>query len=383
MTSSVTASAGQPSDVIDLLTPDNGPVELARQLCNIPSESGQETRLANAIEQLLARRAPHLTVLRDGDAIIARTELGRDTRVLIAGHLDTVPINGLLPVVDAAHDQTGEAMLRGRGTVDMKSGVAVQLALALNLVAPVFDITWVWYDHEEVEEQRNGLGRLVRNHRDLFNADLAVLGEPSNGCIELGCNGTITVRATYRGRRSHTARAWKGVNSIHRAGRLLQFLHEYEPDRPAVDGLEFREGMQAVRCSGGVAANVVPDLTEVDINFRFAPSRSVQEAEQLLRNICFDADDFEVLDVAAASHPNRYSPAVAALIEKLGLPVRAKLGWTDVARLSSLDIPSINFGPGVPSLAHTDYEEVSVAQIEQAWMLQRAWLLGSPITSMN
>lgn len=379
MVKSVTASSQHAGDTTGLLTPDSSAVELARQLCNIPSESGYETQLADAIEQLLTRHAPHLTVLRDGDAIVARTELGRDTRVLIAGHLDTVPINGLLPVVDSVNAETGEAMLRGRGTVDMKSGVAVQLALALELATPAMDITWVWYDHEEVEEERNGLGRLVRNHRDLLYADLAVLGEPSNGCIELGCNGTITIRATYRGRRSHTARAWKGINSIHRAGRLLNSLHEYQPERPVVDGLEFREGIQAVRCNAGVAANVVPDLTEIDINFRFAPSRSPQEAEQLLRDMCFDADHFEVLDVAAASHPSRYSPEVADLVKKLGLPVRAKLGWTDVARLSSLNIPSINFGPGVPTLAHTDYEEVSIAQIEQAWALQRAWLLGHSI----
>ena len=374
------AASESPTGIeVDRLDPDQGPVELARQLCNIPSESGQEGRVANAIEQLLADRAPHLRVLRDGDAIIARTELGRDTRVLIAGHLDTVPINGLLPVSDSVHPETGEPMLRGRGTVDMKSGVAVQLALAIELDAPALDITWVWYDHEEVEEELNGLGRLVQNHRALLDADLAVLGESSNGCVELGCNGTITVRATFHGRRSHTARAWKGINAIHRAGRLLQFLHDYQPERPEVDGLEFREGIQAVRCSAGVAANVVPDVAEVDLNFRFAPNRTPAEAEQLLREICFDADKFEVLDVATGSHPSRYAPGVAKLVSTLGLPVRAKLGWTDVARLSSLNIPSINFGPGVPTLAHTDDEEVSVAQIVQAWQLQRAWLSGEDV----
>lgn len=353
------------------------PVELTRQLCNIPSVSGDERGIADAIEALL-HRAPHLTVLRDGDTLIARTNLGRAKRVIIAGHIDTVPINHNLPVRDEV-DEHGEAMIWGRGTVDMKAGAAVQLSLALELSDPSVDVTWVWYDHEEVASELNGLGRATRNHPELFQADFAILCEPTGGVIEGGCNGTLRVRVSMFGRRAHSARAWMGVNAIHRAGELLQRLASYKPNTVHVDGLDYREGLNAVSVSGGVAGNVIPDRCSIDVNYRFAPNQSGEAAVQFVRDFFDDADEFEVTDLAEGARPGLDAPFAQGFVAAVGEKPRAKVGWTDVSRFSALGIPAVNFGPGDPSLAHADDERVPVSQIIQTADALRHWLKSEPI----
>ena len=363
-----------PSGAAPILDPALGPVELTRRLCDIPSVSGDETRIADAVEGLL-RSAPHLVVTRDGDTLIARTELGRARRVVIAGHLDTVPINANLPVRDEIDAETGESVIRGRGTVDMKAGVAVQLVLALELVEPAVDITWVWYDHEEVESSLNGLGRALRNAPALFDADFAILGEPTRGGIEGGCNGTLRARITVLGRRAPSARSWMGVNAIHRAGALLERLAAFEPETVTVDGLDYREGLNAVRIGGGVAGNVIPDRCDIEVNYRFAPSRTPEEAEQFVREFFADADEVELLDLAPGARPGLEDPLAASLVRAVGRPAVAKVGWTDVSRFSALSIPAVNFGPGDPLLAHADDERVPVAQIESVSAAMREWLV--------
>lgn len=358
-----------------VLDPSVGAPGLTRQLCNIPSVSGDEGTIADAVETLL-RGAEHLTVTRDGDTLIARTELGREERVAIAGHLDTVPINGNVPVRDEIDSETGEPMIRGRGTVDMKAGVAVQLLLALELVEPAVDLTWVWYDHEEVSADLNGLGRAGRNHPELLEADFAILGEPSNGTIEGGCNGTLRARVTLRGTRAHSARSWMGKNALHRAGGLLERLEEYEAERIVVDGLEYREGLNAVRIEGGVAGNVIPDLCTIEVNYRFAPSRSADEAAGFVRDFFSDADEVEIVDLASGARPGLDAPFARRFVAAVGREPVAKVGWTDVARFSALGIPAVNFGPGDPQLAHADDERVSVAQIEACESALRALLRG-------
>ncbi|QBE50148.1 succinyl-diaminopimelate desuccinylase [Leucobacter triazinivorans] len=351
-----------------------GPVELTRQLCNIPSVSGDERAIADAVEAALHVHAPHLRVVRDGDTIIARTELGRARRVAIAGHLDTVPINRNLPVRNELDAVTGEPMIWGRGTVDMKAGVAVQLALAAELSDPAVDLTWIWYDHEEVASHLSGLGRAVRNHPELFAADFAILGEPSNGTIEGGCNGTLRARVTMRGRRAHSARGWMGVNAIHRAGDLLQRLSRYEADRIVVDGLEYREGVNAVRVEGGVAGNVIPDVCVVEVNYRFAPSRTEEEAAAFIREFFDDADEVEIVDLAPGARPGLDAPLAQRFVAAVGVEPTAKFGWTDVSRFAALGIPAVNFGPGDALLAHADDERVPVAQIEFTAAALRSWL---------
>ncbi|MBO9569818.1 MULTISPECIES: succinyl-diaminopimelate desuccinylase [Cellulomonas] len=356
----------------DLLDLSADVVTLTRQVCDLPSVSGDETRLADAVEAAL-RAHPHLEVLRDGDTVVARTHLGRERRVVVAGHLDTVPLAGNLPT------RLEGDVLWGRGTVDMKGGVAVALSLAASLTAPVHDVTWVFYDHEEVASELNGLGRVVRHHPEWLAADFAVLGEPSDGGLEGGCNGTLRVEVRLAGVAAHSARAWVGVNAVHAAGEVLRRLEAYEPATVEVDGLAYRESLNAVLISGGVATNVIPDACVVTVNYRFAPSRSVDEAVAHVRDL-FAGYDVEVTDAAAGARPGLDAPAAqdfaAAVLAVTGGSPAPKYGWTDVARFSELGVPAVNFGPGDPLLAHKDDERVPVAQIELCHRALRAWLTG-------
>lgn len=345
-------------------------IELTRQLCDIESVSGDERAAADAIEAAL-RGAAHLEVVRDGDAIVARTNLGRAQRVVIAGHIDTVPLNDNLPT--RFETENGVEYLWGRGTVDMKGGSAVHLKLAVELTEPAVDVTWVWYDHEEVADALNGLGRLVRNRPELLGGDLAILGEPTNNGIEGGCNGNLRVALTTRGKRAHSARAWMGRNAIHDAGAILQTLAAFQPEDVEVDGLVYKEGLNAVGITGGVAGNVIPDECVVTVNFRFAPSRSPEQAVEYVRAL-FPGVDLEVLDLAAGARPGFDSAMSQDLLAAVGGEPKAKFGWTDVARFSALGVPAINYGPGDPTLAHKDDERVPVAQIPEFERGLRAWL---------
>lgn len=362
------SDAAAPAPVLDLSQDAAG---VTRQLCNISSVSGNEGAIADAVMAALQYDA-HLELIRDGDCVIARTSLGRAERVIIAGHLDTVPINENLPVRDETRD--GEVFLWGRGTVDMKAGVAVQLRLAHELTQPPVDLTWMWYDHEEVGADLNGLGRVQRTRPELFAGDFAILGEPSNGAIEGGCNGTARVRLTMRGVRAHSARSWMGENAIHRLAPILERLSAFRAATVEVEGLSYREGLNAVSVTGGVAGNVIPDRASVEVNYRFAPDKTPEQAVQALRDLFPDVDDFEVTDLAGGARPGLDRPLARHFVEAVGLPVRAKLGWTDVARFSELGIPAVNFGPGDPSLAHADDERVAVRQISDAETALRRWL---------
>ncbi|MDQ1128181.1 succinyl-diaminopimelate desuccinylase [Microbacterium sp. SORGH_AS_0888] len=345
-------------------------VDLTRAICDIPSVSGDEASLADAIFDAVSPLG-HLEVSRHGNTIVARTDLGRSRRVAIAGHIDTVPINANLPTRDVEID--GQPYLWGRGTVDMKGGTAVQLKLAAELVAPRVDVTWLWYDNEEVDSERNGLTRLARARPDLFAADFAILGEPSNGQVEGGCNGTLRMVVRTHGVRAHSARAWMGENAIHAAAPILDRLAEYRPREIAVDGLVYRESLNAVRVTGGVAGNVIPDLCEVEVNYRFAPSRSVADAEAHVRNL-LAGFEVELVDAAAGARPGLDAPLAQEFLSSVGAEPRPKYGWTDVARFSALGVPAVNYGPGDPSLAHHDQERVPFAQIEDVERSLRTWL---------
>jgi len=347
-------------------------VDITRTLCDIPSVSGNERALADAIVAALEPYG-HLEVIRDGDLVVARTAFGRAERVIIAGHLDTVPINDNLPTRDVVED--GEAYLWGRGTVDMKAGVAVQLKLAAELTDPVHDVTWVWYDHEEVEAAKNGLARLVRNRPDLLEGSFAILGEPSNGGIEGGCNGTLRAVVRTRGIRSHSARSWRGENAIHFAAPILAKLAAYTAKTIDVDGLAYREGLNAVRISGGVAGNVIPDLCEVEINYRFAPDKTADEAVDRIAQF-FDEYEVEITDLAAGARPGLDAPIARTFARAVGGAPKPKYGWTDVARFSELGIPAVNYGPGDGQLAHADDERVRVSEIEDVERGLRGWLTG-------
>lgn len=345
-------------------------VSLTAALCDVPSVSGDEGPLADAVEAAL-RGLGHLEVLRDGDAVVARTRLGRAERVVLAGHLDTVPIAANLPTRLDGDLRTG--VLHGRGTVDMKGGVAVQLRIAATVPEPTRDVTFVFYDQEEVDAARNGLGRLARTHPEWIAGDFAVLLEPTGAKVEGGCNGTMRVRVTTRGVAAHSARAWMGRNAIHDSGRVLARLQAYAPRQVSVDGLAYREGLNAVRIAGGIAGNVIPDRCDVEINYRFAPDRSVADAERHLREL-FDGYELEVVDAAAGARPGLDHPAAAAFVAAIGGDVHPKFGWTDVSRFSSLGVPAVNFGPGDALYAHKDDEHCPAEHILACEDALRRWL---------
>ncbi|GAA1937112.1 succinyl-diaminopimelate desuccinylase [Microbacterium aoyamense] len=352
---------------LDLTAPS---IDLTRTICDIPSVSDDETALADLIHEAVLA-LPHLEVYRDGDTIVARTNLGRSQRVAIAGHIDTVPINDNVPTRDVAID--GEPFIWGRGTVDMKAGVAVQLKLAHDLADPRVDLTWMWYDHEEVDADLNGLTRLARTRPDLFEADFAILGEPSNGTVEGGCNGNLRAIVRTHGVRAHSARAWIGENAIHKAAPVLARLADYRPRAILVDGLEYREGLNAVRIDGGIAGNVIPDLCEIEVNYRFAPSRSADEAVAHVKSV-FDGFEVDVVDIAPGARPGLDAPLAQEFLAAVGGEPRPKYGWTDVARFSAMGVPAVNYGPGDPHLAHHDEERVPLAQIVDVERGLRAWL---------
>lgn len=341
-------------------------VSLTAELVERPSVSGTEGPLADAVERAL-RACPHLTVDREGDAVVARTDAGCAERVVIAGHLDTVPEAGNLAA------RIDGDLLYGLGACDMKGGLAVGLRLAATLTDPVRDVTFVFYDNEEVAAELNGLGRLSRTHPDWLAADFAVLMEPSNAGVEAGCQGTLRVEVTTRGLRAHSARSWKGENAIHAAGEVLARLAAYIPRRPIVDGLEYREGLSAVGVRGGVAGNVIPDECVVTVNHRFAPDRSAEEALAHVREV-FTGWEVECKDLAPGALPGLSRPAAAAFLALTGKPAAPKFGWTDVSRFSELGVPAVNYGPGDPNLAHTRDEFVPVAEIRECEDTLRAWL---------
>jgi succinyl-diaminopimelate desuccinylase len=340
------------------------PVALTAALVDVPSVSGTEEPLADLVHDALSA-LPHLTVVRDGNNVVARTSLGRPQRVLLAGHLDTVPIADNVP------SRRDGDLLYGCGTSDMKSGDAVLLHLAATLPDPSYDLTFVLYDNEEVEAEKNGLNRLVATRRELLDADLAVLMEPTSGQVEAGCQGTLRVRVTIPGRRAHSARSWLGENAIHAAAPLLTTLVAYDPRSVDIDGCVYREGLNAVSISGGVAGNVIPDEAVVLVNFRFAPDRSEQQAYEHVRAVLGDC---ELVDSAPGALPGLSAPAAQHFISAIGSTPVAKYGWTDVARFAQLGIPAINFGPGDPNLAHTREEHVVVSRIVEAEQALRSYL---------
>ncbi|MFV0534881.1 MAG: succinyl-diaminopimelate desuccinylase [Cumulibacter sp.] len=341
-------------------------VSLTGALVDIESVSGNEKPLADAVEREL-RALGRFEVIRCGDAVLARTALGRDRRVVFAGHLDTVPVAGNLP------SRIEGDRIFGCGTSDMKAGDAVMLRLAATVADPTYDLTFIFYDNEEVAAVKNGLGRIAREYRQWLYGELAIVMEPTGGALEAGCQGTMRARVNVAGTRAHAARAWLGDNAIHKLGDILTRLHAYAPQQHVIDGIEYREGLNAVRINGGVAGNVIPDEASVEVNFRYAPHRSASEAEAYFREF-FDGYDIEITDHATAAKPALSDPVMQQFVQAVGTPVTAKYGWTDVSRFSAFKIPAINYGPGDPGLAHKPEESAQIALIEESEQVLRRYL---------
>ena len=335
------------------------------ELVDIPSVSGDEAAITEHLEARL-RGCGWLEVDRVGNNLVARTALGRSQRLVLAGHTDTVPANG------NARARVDGDTLWGVGAADMKAGLAAFLELALTVPDPAVDVTYVFYECEEVEVARNGLRRLLAERPELLSGDAAILGEPTGARVEAGCQGTLRAAFTFGGRRAHTARPWMGRNAIHRMGEALRRLEAYEERSPVLDGCEFREAVQAVGVEGGVYGNVVPDRAVLTVNHRFAPDRTGQEATAHVRALfegihgVEEGDEFALLDLAEAAPPSLAHPLLAALVQRAGAP-RAKLGWTDVSFFAAAGVPATNYGPGEPTLAHSAGERVERSQIEDVY----------------
>ena len=381
------------------LTNLTDPVELTRQMIDIPSVSGDEGPLADAVEAALRGAgfgsAPSLEILRDGDAVCARTRLGLGQRVVLAGHLDTVPIADNVP--GRLEERDGATVLWGRGSVDMLGGCAAALALAREVGAVLrsvgeaalsTDVTWIFYDHEEVASHLNGLGRVQRNHPEWLAGDLALLGEPTAAHVEGGCNGTLRVIAHFPGCAAHSARAWMGINAIHAMAPVIERIAAYGNPVVAVDGLEFRESLSVVRVEGGIANNVIPEAASMTVNYRFAPSKRADEALEWVRGL-FEGTGatIEVDDLCEGARPGADSDVAQRFLlvarqvaasrgEELRLS--AKVGWTDVARFTQVGVPAMNFGPGDPLLAHTRDEHTPVSDIVKVHDTLRAFVLAQP-----
>jgi succinyl-diaminopimelate desuccinylase len=342
------------------------PVELTRSLVDIQSISGDEKEIADLVEAVL-RDTPHLSVDRFRNTVMARTELGLAQRVVLAGHLDTVPLAGNFPsTVD------GDAIY-GCGTSDMKSGVALALHLAVTAERPRYDVTYFFYEAEEVESDRNGLYLVSQAHPEWLAADFAVLLEPTYGLVEAGCQGTMRAIVRVPGRRAHSARSWRGVNAIHDAAEPLTRLRAYQAREVTIDGCTYREGLNAVRIQGGIAGNVIPDGCEIDVNYRFAPDRSPEQAEAHVREV-FDGYQVEVVDSVQGALPGLTAAPAQEFLAAMGAEPAAKLGWTDVARFAMLGVPALNFGPGDPNLAHSREERVEISKIRDGAAMLRRWL---------
>lgn len=373
-------------------------------LMNVESVSDDETALADAIEAVL-QCAPHLQVRRHGDTVVATTAFGREQRVILAGHLDTVPIIDNFPPrwlepgdqtirPDIREQYPTDRVLWGRGATDMKASDAVMLFLALTLTEAAYDLTYVFYDHEEVVAEKNGLGKVVRDHPDWIQGDFAIIGEPTNCGIEGGCNGTIRFDVICHGISAHSARAWMGDNAIHHAAAVLSRLEAYEPRMIEVDGLLYREGLNATLISGGTGTNVIPNECRIHVNYRFAPDQTIAEAkahvmgadcgaelgngEHVATGGIFEGYGIEMYDESPAAKPGMDTPMAQSLaqlvLDRSGRAPLAKMGWTDVARFATLGIPAVNLGAGDPLLAHKADEQLPHSQLTELADILLQWL---------
>ena len=339
---------------------------LTLDLVNIASVSQDEQAIADSIQAALVE-VKHLKVSRISNSIIAQTNFGANQRVVIAGHLDTVPANNNFP-----GKKTSTEVI-GLGSVDMKSGIAAALKLAAAVTNSKYDVTYLFYESEEIETKYNGLELITKQAKDLLNCDFAILMEPTNGIIEVGCQGTLRFQVSARGTRSHSARWWNGENAIHALTPVLEILNSYKSREPIIDGHKFREGLQAVKINGGVAGNVVPDEVTMTINHRFAPDTTPAQAEENMKKL-FKDFNFQLLDVASGAPTGLNNELIKDFVSKIGTAIAPKFGWTDVARFAAAGIPAINFGPGDPNLAHHPDEAVKIKQIEDVFASLKDWL---------
>jgi succinyl-diaminopimelate desuccinylase len=336
--------------------------ELLLELLRIPSVTGDEGELADWFTTRYARLGE--PVLRVGRSLVVGEVCGRRPLVLLVGHLDVVPPTD----EDRVPRRDGDRVV-GRGASDMKGGLAVGMSCFEDptLRAGPYELLLVAYAGEEGGLEGNELGAILAADPRLHDADLAVVLEPTDLTVQLGCLGGLYAEVTFTGRAAHSARPWQGENALTKAGRLLVDLHERPPRDVVVDGLVYREVLTATQAAtGGNPRNVVPDRFTVGINYRFAPDKTLAQAEQAVAELVGDTAELVIVDRAPPSLPRRDAPLVARFLDAVEAPVEAKQAWTDVAQLSAAGIPALNYGPGLTAQAHQAGEYVFQANLHQA-----------------
>jgi succinyl-diaminopimelate desuccinylase len=332
-------------------------------LCSIPSPIGEERALCDAVAEGL--RA--FSVRRYGDSMVVPVRRGSGgPRVALAGHLD---------VVRTSHDAPPRIdgdRLYGPGAADMKSGLALMLAFAERPPEGV-DLTLVFYAREEGPFDENELGPVLAQDPELGGVDIAVALEPSDNKLQLGCAGSLHAAVRFRGRTAHSARPWQGENAIYKAAPLLERLAALEPVPTLVDGLEWKRVTSATMASGGRAKNIIPDLFELNLNHRFGPDSTLDDAERAVRELVGDDAEVEVVDRSPPAPPLREHPLVQALIASGVRAVEPKTAWTDVGRFAAAGVPAVNFGPGVQAQAHQRNEWTLLPALDAGREILEGW----------
>ncbi len=328
-------------------------VETLRWLVDIPSVTGGEAQLRDAIAHRLSR-FPAVSV---ADSLVVGEPQSGAT--LLVGHLDTVPLQG----------HVGSTIEGGRvfglGATDMKAGIAVMVHLLEDL-GPA-RVAAVFYAGEEGPLTGNQLATVLEAAPWLREAESAIVLEPTDRNLEAGCQGVINADVVFEGEAAHSARPWLGDNAVTKAGEFLTAMRKLEPELHVVEGLEFKEVISVTMAHGGIARNVIPSEFVMNVNYRFAPDRPRDEAISHLESVCAEADRFAVTDVAPAGAVHSKHPLFLDLAAASGATFQGKQGWTDVAQLSEAGIPAVNFGPGEPALAHKPGESVRVDDLAWAY----------------
>jgi succinyl-diaminopimelate desuccinylase len=359
----------------------NGPAERladdALALVDIASESRDEAAILAHIRSRLAA-IPDLTLAEDRDAVLAALPVRRSDvpLVLLAGHVDTVPLAG------AAHPGRREAgAIVGRGAADMKGALAVMLALAEDgVTGSAADVGYLFFGREEIPITGSALLPALERTPVLRGAALAIVLEPTANELEVGCNGNLSARVTVRGRAAHSARPWLGDNAIHKAIEALGPLADLPIRDVDVDGLVFREVVSVTTIEGGVAGNVVPDHVEARVNFRYAPTVRPEQAEARLRELLgHDRIELEIIGNGPPGPVCLDNPLVSALRRAGRLAVRPKQAWTPVAEFGMVGVDAVNLGPGDPRYAHTDDERVAVDALVGTYDIVSAFLAGAEV----
>jgi succinyl-diaminopimelate desuccinylase len=344
-------------------------------LCKMASPIGEEKHICDAVEARL-RAVPHVReIVRVGDSIVApllALEPGGKPRPRIAlvGHLDTVRTENGEPRIEGGR-------CYGAGASDMKSGLAVMLVLAESVspTALACDLTLVFYAREEGPFAENELGDVLARCPELSKLDLAVCMEPSDNKLHLGCNGSIHASVTFEGKTGHSSRPWEGENAIHAAAGFLAELHARAPRESLIDGLVYRTVTSATQAKdGGRGRNVVPDRFVVNVNHRFAPSTSMEDAKREVLDMVGARARVELTDLSPAAPPNRSHPLVDSLLAAGAVGVEPKQAWTDVARFAAKGVAAVNFGPGENAQAHQKNESTATALVHEGYAIVERWL---------